>query len=165
MAALTVGKKAPDITLPLLGGGQFSLLDELKKGPVVVAFFKISCPVCQFAFPYLERLHKAFAGSNVSVVGVSQNDATGTAQFVKQYGVTFRIALEDSKKYSVSNAYGLTNVPTTFYIASDGTIEQSSVGWSRDDLEAIARSASEVSKVPQALLFKPGEDVPAFRAG
>ncbi len=165
MPALTVGKKAPDITLPLLGGGTFSLQDALKKGPVVLAFFKISCPVCQFAFPYLQRLHEAFKGSAFSVFGVSQNDASGTAQFAKEYGVKFPIALDDPKKYPVSNAYGLTNVPTVFYVSSDGTIEQSSVGWSREDIEAIARDAAELTRLPTAALFKPGEDVPAFRAG
>ncbi len=165
MSALTVGKKAPDITLPLLGGGTFSLQECLKNGPVVLAFFKISCPVCQFAFPYLQRLSEAFKGSAFSVIGVSQNDASGTTQFVKEHGVKFPIALDDQKKYPASNAYGLTNVPTIFYVRSDGTIEQSSVGWSREDIEAIARDGAERTKVSAAALFKPGEDVPAFRAG
>ncbi len=165
MEVLTVGTKAPDISLSQLGGGQFSLHDALKKGPVALAFFKISCPVCQFAFPYLERLHQALKGTNFSVIGVSQNDATATAQFVKEYGITFPVVLDDQKKYPTSNAYGLTNVPTVFYVASDGTITRSSVGWSRDDIEAIARDASETTRVPAAALFKPGEDVPAFRAG
>ncbi len=165
MPALTVGKKAPDISLPLLGGGNFSLEDALKKGPVVLAFFKISCPVCQFAFPYLQRLYEAFKETDFTIIGVSQNDEAATAQFAREYGITFPIALDDQKKYPASNAYGLTNVPTVFYVASDGSIKESSVGWSRDDIEAIARDASEGTKVPAPALFKPGEDVAAFRAG
>ena len=61
MPALAVGKKAPDFTLPVMDGKSFSLQGALTRGPVVAAFFKISCPVCQFAFPFLERIYKPTA--------------------------------------------------------------------------------------------------------
>src|SRR3974390_1048629 len=117
MPALTAGKAAPDFTLPTLDGGSFSLHDALKRGPVVLAFFKISCPVCQLAFPYVERIQKAYKDKGVTVVGVSQNDRKDTALFVKEWGITFPVALDDPKKYPASNAYGLTNVPTVFYVS------------------------------------------------
>lgn len=165
MPALTVGKKAPDFTLPLLNGGTFSLQQALKNGPVVLAFFKISCPVCQFAFPYIERLHQAYKAKNVTVIGISQNESKDAARFAKEYGLTLPIALDDLKKYPVSNAYGLTNVPTVFYVSSDGEIRSSIVGWSRSDMETIVHDAATAAKINPAAIFKPGEDVPEFRAG
>ena len=75
MAALTVGTKAPEFELTTLDGKRFVLSEVLSRGPVVLAFFKVSCPVCQFAFPYLERLHKAYRQQGYTLVGVSQNDA------------------------------------------------------------------------------------------
>ena len=51
MAALDPGAAAPDFTLPTMDGKQFSLSEALTHGPVVAAFFKISCPTCQYAFP------------------------------------------------------------------------------------------------------------------
>ena len=60
MAALTVGTKAPEFTLKAIDGKEFSLSGELGHGPIVLAFFKVSCPTCQYAFPFLERLHKAY---------------------------------------------------------------------------------------------------------
>ena len=60
MAALATGTKAPDFDLKTLDGKRFSLGEELASGPVVLAFFKVSCPTCQYAFPFLERLHKAY---------------------------------------------------------------------------------------------------------
>src|SRR5271167_947535 len=137
MAALTVGTSAPDFTLPTLDGKQFSLKDALARGPVLAAFFKISCPVCQFAFPFLERIYKAYGNRNVTIVGISQNEKKDTAAFIKEYGVTFPVLLDDADSYPVSNAYGLTNVPSLFWIASDGEIELSSVGWVKADFEAI----------------------------
>jgi peroxiredoxin len=165
MPALTAGKVAPEFTLPALDGGSFSLRDALKRGPVVLAFFKISCPVCQFALPYVERLQQAFKDKNVTIIGVSQNDRKDTAMFVKEYGITFPVALDDVQKYPVSNAYGLTNVPTLFYVSQDGEIEQSIVGWSRSDMEELSGRLAEATQASVAAIFKPGEDVPAFRAG
>src|ERR1700683_3843074 len=114
MAALPTGTKAPDFSLPALDGGQFSLQDALRAGPVLVAFFKVSCPTCQYAFPYLERIHRAHRDGNISMVGISQNNRADTTAFLKQYGVTFRVLVDDPNGYAVSNAYGLTNVPTLF---------------------------------------------------
>ena len=52
MAALSPGTPAPDFTLRAMDGKQFSLRDALARGPVVAAFFKISCPTCQYTFPF-----------------------------------------------------------------------------------------------------------------
>jgi peroxiredoxin len=165
MTALATGKKAPDFSLRTLDGRSFSLAEELARGAVVVAFFKVSCPTCQYAFPFLERLHKAYGTKGVTMVGVSQNDAKETAAFVKEFGVTFPVLLDEIGKYPVSNGYGLTNVPTIFWIAQDGEIEVSSVGWVKADFEQINRKLAEAGKAAPAVVFKPGEDVRDFRAG
>jgi len=165
MAALTVGKQAPEFNLKTLDGKQFSLSEALARGPVGLAFFKVSCPVCQYAFPYLERLHKAYRQKGFTLVGVSQNDAKETAAFNKEFGVTFPVLLDDTRTYPVSNAYGLTNVPTLFWIAPDGEIEISSVGWLKADFESVNRRMAEAGKLAVTPLFKPGEDVADFRAG
>ena len=74
-------------------------------------------------------------------------------------------ALDDPKDYVASNAYGLTNVPSIFYIGQDGTIEVSSVGWSKHDIEQIGRRLGTVQHVPVTAIFKPGEQVTDFRGG
>ena len=83
MAALTAGTSAPDFKLQTMDGKQFSLRNALARGPVVAAFFKISCPVCQYTFPFLERIYKAHRGENVTIVGISQNEKKDTAAFAK----------------------------------------------------------------------------------
>lgn len=99
MAALTAGSKAPAFELKTLDGKRFSLNDELARGPVVLAFFKASCPTCQYAFPFFERLHKAYGAQGVRIVGVSQNEAKETAAFIKEFGVTFPVLLDDTRSY------------------------------------------------------------------
>jgi len=131
----------------------------------VLAFFKVSCPTCQYAFPFFQRLHKAYADKGVKLAGVSQNDAKETAAFAKEFGVSFPLLLDDTKTYPVSNAYGLTNVPTIFWVAQDGEIEVSSVGWLKADFEEINRKMADVSKIAVAAVFRPREDVLDFKAG
>jgi peroxiredoxin len=165
MAALATGAKAPDFSLKSLDGKRFSLADELGRGPVVLAFFKVSCPTCQYAFPFYERLHKAYGHNGVRLVGISQNDGKETAAFIKDFRLTFPVLLDDTRSYPVSNAYGLTNVPTIFWVAQDGEIEVSSVGWLKTDFEEINRRMAENGKSAPAAMFRPGEDVRDFRAG
>jgi peroxiredoxin len=165
MPALTAGKIAPDFSLPTVDGQKFSLAEALKRGPVVLAFFKISCPVCQYALPMLERVFRQYKEKGVSIVGISQNPQADTLSFLREYGITFSNLLDDTRKYPVSNAYGLTNVPTLFYISPDGEIEICSVGWSRTDVADINARLAGVLKTPEAAVFKPGEDIPELRAG
>jgi peroxiredoxin len=165
MAALTEGKTAPDFTLPTMDGKQFSLKDALTRGPVLAAFFKVSCPVCQYTFPFIERIYKAHGGRNVSIIGISQNEKKDTAAFIKDYGVSFPVVLDDTGAYPASNAYGLTNVPSIFWIAQDGEIEISSVGWMRKEIEEMNRKAAKATGASLSPVFRPDEQVPESRAG
>jgi len=165
MPALTAGSKAPNISLPTLQGGKFSLASALEAGPVVLVFFKVSCPVCQMAFPFFERLHKAYRGKNVRVIGVSQDSAQETAAFAKEFGITFPLALDDTKTYPASNAYGLTNVPTVLLVNPGGEIDVSSVSWSRDELEDVSRRLADASAAYAVTIVRPEDNVPEFKPG
>jgi peroxiredoxin len=165
MPALTPGTTAPDFTLPTMDGKQFSLKEALSRGPVIAAFFKVSCPVCQYAFPFLERIYRNSGNKGVTIIGISQDNQRDTNAFMKEFGITFPILLEDPTSYRASNAYGLTNVPSVFWIASDGEVEISSVGWSRSDIEQLYGKASEINGGAAPPLFRTGEDIRDFRAG
>jgi peroxiredoxin len=162
MPALTVGKAAPEVSLPDTDGRRFSLRDALQRGPVVLAFFKVTCPVCQYAMPFVERIYQAHKGR---VVAISQHPNKETQMFMREYGITMPVLLDDPDRYAVSNAYGLTNVPTIFLISTGGEVEISCVGWSKKDLEAINRYLSQAASAPPAPLFHRGEDVIDYKPG
>ena len=165
MAALAPGTQAPDFTLPSMDDKPFSLRAALARGPVLAAFFKISCPTCQYAFPFLQRIHEAHENKAVTIVGISQNTKKDTAAFIKEYGISFPVLLDDTHSYPVSNAYGLTNVPTIFWIAPDGDIEISSVGWVRKEMEEFNQRAAQALSEATKPLFLPEEHIADFRAG
>lgn len=163
MATLEAGVKAPDFTLPTMDGGTFSLGEALRSGPVLLAFFKISCPVCQFAMPFAERLFRAAKGKKITIIAVSQDTDKPTAAFMREYGLSLPIALDDTKTYPASNAYGLTSVPTFFLVNPEGDIQIASVGWSREDVEQMYREA--MSEPDPAPFFKPDERIPELKFG
>lgn len=166
MTKIVAGKMAPAFSLNALDGKSFSLAALIEEGPVVAAFFKVSCPVCQFTFPFLERLYKRYGNGTAKFAGISQDDAGATKDFIKQYGVTFQMLLDEKQKgYPASNAYGLTNVPSIFLIERDGTVKVSSVGFNKSDLESIAAALAEHESSAPTALFLPNESVPDHKPG
>jgi peroxiredoxin len=166
MTHIVPGNFAPNFSLKSLDGKEFSLSSALQKGRVLLAFFKIGCPVCQFTFPFLERLYQRYKNPNLSIVGISQNGPEKTVAFNKEYGITFPVLLDpEEKRYLVSNAYGLTMVPTTILVDTDGAVLVSSMGFVKADLESIANQLVERTKASQAPLFLPTESVPANKPG
>lgn len=165
MSALTAGVQAPQFELPAMDGSKFSLKEALARGPVLAVFFKISCPVCQYALPYYERIYKAYGGKSLTIVGVSQNDKGDSADFIKKFGITFPVLLDDTRSFPASNAFGLTTVPTAFWISEDGTIEISSVSWVRQEFEEIVRKAVSATGNAPKSVFQPTEQIADFRAG
>jgi peroxiredoxin len=151
-----VGVLAPEFELASLAGGSRSLHQILSSGPALLAFFKISCPVCQLTFPFLERLA---ANSAFQVIGISQDDAGDTESFMRRFGVTFPVLLDQSKDgYPVSNGYGISSVPSMFLVERDGRISGAFNGFSKRDLEDLGARAAVAP-------FRPGEQVPEWKAG
>ena len=155
---LGVGDRAPEFELPDLVGAKRTLGEILARGPALLALFKVSCPVCQYTFPFLERLHQGAKPGAVQIVGISQDKADATTEFCREYGVTFTTLLDDPARYPVSNAFAISNVPSLFLIEPDGTVSISQSGFSKRDLEAVGDRAGVAP-------FRQDERVPESRPG
>src|SRR6202046_2863106 len=150
------GVRAPAFRLIGLDGSTQTLEDILAAGPALLAFYKISCPVCQLTAPYLQRLA---ASKAIQVIGISQDDASATRGFMQRFGVTFPTLLDlSSENYPASNAYGITSVPSLFLLERDGPIARAIQGFSKRDLEEIDVRAGVAP-------FGPDDEVPAWKAG
>ena len=150
------GATAPAFQLTGLDGAQHSLADILKRGPALVAFYKVSCPICQLTVPYLERLA---ASESLQVVGISQDEAGSTRGFNQRFGVTFPTLVDPSaEEYPTSNAYGISSVPSLFVVEPDGAISKSFSGFSKRDMQSLGERAG-------VAIFLAQEDVPEWKAG
>jgi peroxiredoxin len=167
MSSVQAGQDAPEFALTRVSGEQFSLTETLKRGPVVAAFFKISCPVCQFTLPFIERLFQAYGGDRVAFVGISQDDADATWEFCREYGLTFPALIdpEGYPGYPASNDYGITNVPTYYLISPQGKVEIASVGLTKHELEQISEWLARFLGRTPTPVFLPDEIVPESKSG
>jgi len=153
---LAAGAHVSDFRLPLLDGGEATLRNLIANGPALLAFFKVSCPVCQMTLPFLERIR--LSGS-LPVYGVSQNDARDTREFHRRFSLSLPSLLDSEEAgFVVSNAFGISSVPTLFLIETDGSIARVVEGWSRSDVEHLGELAGVKP-------FLPTDSVPAWKAG
>ena len=156
---LEAGARGPDIQLTSTFGERFVLSEELKRSAVVLVFFKISCPTCQFTLPFVDRLFASEKAGSPRVYGISQDKTEATREFAQHFGLHFPILLDlSAEKYPASNAYGITNVPSLFLINPDGAIAWSLHGFHKSELEKLAKEFGRS-------LFEANERVPAMRPG
>ena len=153
---LKPGEKAPAFELESIGGGRRSLAELQHGKPVVVAFYKVSCPTCQYTFPFLERIGHV---ADLPVIAVSQDDAAATRKFNAAQGVTLPTLLDSAKeKYPASNAFQITHVPSLFLVEPDGTISWAVMGFHKQALEDLGE---RIGVAP----FRPGEQVAEMKGG
>lgn len=157
MTDFNPGVKTPDFTL-----SHFTLSKELKKSPILLTFYKKTCPVCQLTYPFFERLHKQYTSSNFKIIGIGQDPET--QEFSKQYGITFPM-ISDTPTYTVSNQYHLTTVPTAFLITQDGKIDFVTVGFSKKELIELSQKISALTQKLYSDIFTKSDNVPEFRPG
>jgi len=155
---LQAGQRAPDFQLAFESGTR-TLRELLANGPVLLVFFKSTCPVCQMTLPYLDRIQRGRTPESFSIYGVSQDDAETTQEFVAEFGISFPMLRDTGESgYPASNAYGISHVPSLFLVAGDGTIAWSMEGFNKRELETIAAQAGVQP-------FRADERVPEWKSG
>lgn len=153
---LAAGSHISDFRLPLLDGGETGLRELIAGGPVLVAFFKVSCPVCQMTLPVLDRIRSS---GRLPVFAVSQNDARDTRAFQQRFEVALPTLLDSEEdRFPVSNAFGISSVPTLFLIEKDGSVARVIEGWSKSEIERLGELAGVKP-------FRPTDSVPEWKAG
>ena len=153
---LAAGTPAPDFRLPLLDGGEATLDDLIAKGPALLTFFKVSCPVCQLTLPFLERIRSA---GRLPVYAVSQNDARDTRDFHRRFSLSLPSLLDSEEAgFVVSNAFGISSVPTLFLIERDGSVSRVIEGWNKIEIDRLGELAGVKP-------FRPTDSVPQWKAG
>ena len=151
---LSVGDKAPSFTLPDIDGGE-EVSDPWTEGPTVLAFFKVSCPVCKMVAPMLTKLSEGGA----RVVAVGQDPPEAIAQYRDSEGQRVP-SVSEPAPYEVSEAYGLEAVPTLFLVGPDGGIQEALPGWNRDTWNELAATLGLTEP-----LSTPDDGLRPFRPG
>lgn len=153
---LKVGDRAPEFRLERLEGGEAALDELLVNGPVLLVFYKISCPVCQMTLPFLERIRTA---GSLPIYAISQNRAEDTRDFNRHYQLALPTLLDrEDESFPASNQFGISSVPTLFLVERDGTISNVIEGWQKQEIEKLGALA-------RVNPFRAEDNVPQWKAG
>jgi peroxiredoxin len=147
------GDRAPTFILPDIVTGE-NVTNPWTEGEVVLAFFKVTCPVCQMAAPKVQAL----ADAGVRVTAIGEDPQPALAGYAERFGQRVP-TVSEPKPYRVSDAYGITVVPTLVLVGDDGTVRDKVVSWDRDRWNALAAAAGA------APISQPGDGLPPFRPG
>jgi peroxiredoxin len=150
---LAIGDRAPSLEFPDAATGE-SVTDPWREGPVVLAFFKTTCPVCQMAAPKVQAL----ADGGVRVVAVGEDAPPEIRTYAERHGQRVP-TLSESAPYPASDAFGIDTVPTLFRIDEDGTVRDAVVSWDRDRWNGFAEAAGGTA------VSEEGDGLPPFRPG
>lgn len=164
MTALAPSARAPLFDLDDLREERVRLVDWLARGPVWLFFLKEGCPTCALGAPYIQRAHEEMAGPALSVAAVVQDDAAAVARLSAVHRWTLP-ALVEPGPYPVSEAYGLTTVPTYFLIEPDGRISRAGEGFVRSEWNAVAAELAARTGRPGFELIRDTDGAPALRPG
>jgi cytochrome c biogenesis protein CcmG/thiol:disulfide interchange protein DsbE len=133
--AALVGKPAPAVLLGRLDGGDPRPIRPDNPGPYLVNFYASWCGPCRIEHPALMALN----AQGVPIVAVAYKDKPEAAKaFVEQLGNPFTtIFLDPNGRAGVE--YGVSGVPETFVVGSDGRILAKHTGpLTPDAAEALA---------------------------
>ncbi|HZP80541.1 MAG TPA: TlpA disulfide reductase family protein [Chthonomonadaceae bacterium] len=162
------GSPVADFQLTGLDGKTYASKEARQKGLLLAALFKVGCGTCQYAAPYLQRLHELYAqksGGRFQVWGISQDNAADTQAFAKEHGdLTFPLLLDSDLQTSVS--YGPTNVPDLYLLGEGDTIATAITGYfSKDEYNALAKQVADFVGVPYVPIVRDEDNAPAIKPG
>ncbi|WP_018700392.1 peroxiredoxin-like family protein [Amorphus coralli] len=156
----------PDLTLPLVGGGTWSL--DANKGEnftLVVVYRGLHCPICKRYLGQLQSLLPEFEKRGVSVVAISTDDQEKAEQAKADWGldqlsVAYGLDLATARKWGLYISSGrnkepeLFAEPGLFFVKPDGTLYFGSV-------QTMPFARPPLGDLPGALDFVIQNDYPA----
>lgn len=114
-----VGEMAPDFQFTM-EDGTTTKLSELQGQKIVLNFWATWCLPCREEMPHLEEVVNAYDGT-VVVLGVNKLETIDAVRpFAEELQVTFPLIVNDTG--DISDRYGVRNLPTSYFINSDGTV-------------------------------------------
>ena len=113
-----VGKSVPAVSLPDLNTGALVAVRDVPAGPRLINFYASWCAPCRVEAPQL----MALKAQGVAVVGIAyKDDPAKTQAFLTELGNPFALKLAD-RNGRAGIEFGVTGVPETFLVGSDGVI-------------------------------------------
>jgi peroxiredoxin Q/BCP len=125
---LKPGAKAPEFVLANDEGGDTSLSDLLKDGPLILYFYPADfTPGCTREACSIRDIHNDIQAVGLTVAGISPQDRDSHRKFRDKYDLPFTLLSDPDKDvigmYGVDGMFGVGVRRATFLIAQDRKIQ------------------------------------------
>lgn len=121
---LEVGEQAPNFKLETLSGETIQL-SELRGKKVFINFWATWCPPCKKEMPEMQKFYEEYS-DEVEILAVNVTGQESSIKKVKEFidndNYTYPILLD--KELKVTEDYLAFALPTTYFIGTDGVIQQ-----------------------------------------
>lgn len=150
--------QAPALSLPLVGGGTWTLADRTPEAfTMIVVYRGLHCPVCEGYLGKLQAVAKDFGDKGVDLVAVSMDPQDRAEKAKADWGLTdvpvaYGMSEETARSWGLYITSSIKEAeidvfpePGTFWVRPDGRlylIDIASMPFARPDLEIL------LSKVP-----------------
>ena len=143
------GEHAPEFVLANDQGGESSLAELLRNGPLILYFYPADfTPGCTREACSIRDIHEDLAAAGLQVAGISPQDVASHARFRERFELPFTLLSDPDKVaiklYDVDGPFGVGVRRTTFLVNQDGIIEDSILADIRIDRhkDFIAKAAA-----------------------
>jgi len=118
---IEVGVKAPLFTAIDAQNKSFSLKEALKKGPVVLIFYRgFWCPVCNKHLSSLQDSLMQIQASGAQIIAVSPEKPEYLDEMAEKTGAEFTLLYDEG--YKIADAYDVTFKPSAMQLFTYNTI-------------------------------------------
>ncbi len=125
-SAFHIGRPAPPLSVPQVGGGTIDLA-ALRGKPVWVNFMATWCEPCIDEFPRMNGFAARYADEGLVVIAVDVREDEGTvAAFAQRLGATFPMGLDADGR--AQDAWGAPALPVHFWVDADGIVRDGALG-------------------------------------
>jgi len=130
---LAKGEPTPAFTLAALTGAPVAFPADLAGQVVAVRFWADWCPFCEGEMRTLEPVYRAYRnqGLRLLAINVRQNRETAAA-FIAPLGISYEVLLDTDG--AVARAYGVSGLPTTFFLDRQGRLAARILGESTPEV-------------------------------
>ena len=135
------GFLAPDFEL-VNAAGEAVRLSDFRGQPVLLNVWASWCQPCRAEMPAMERLYQEYRAKGLEILAVNsttQDTPEDALSFANQLGLSFPILFDNQG--SVVTSYQVQALPSTYFIAPNGIIQEVVVGGPMS--EALLRTRVE----------------------
>lgn len=112
---LKVGEQAPNFLAMDADSNQFELQKALKKGPVVLVFYRgFWCPVCNKHLSQLQDSLKLIEATGAQLIAISPEKPEYLNKMEEKTGAQFSLLYDEN--YKIATAYDVNYKPTTMQL-------------------------------------------------